>query len=428
METAGACFERCLSQAPAEVLMLGQLEASAGGIVARNGQSACWLAVALFWGPARLVNNSDTMNKTDQMSFFGFEAESTEKPAKPARALKPVTTLAPSVPCPTAPASAALALAQPEADLNATASPAPAALATDPEAMAQTLAQHPDFRVLRRLRPVADYGGLHGQATQRVIVLDTETTGLDSKSEKVIELAMLSVLVDTVTGLPVGPVTIYESFEDPGKPIPPQITEITGIDDSMVQGLRIDDAAVTAMVEQADLIVAHNAGFDRPFVEARWPVFAAKSWNCSFMGIDWKKEGSGSAKLEFLAAERGWFYDAHRAQVDCHALLQVLASPLAGGQTGLARLLAGAGQTRYKLRATGAPFEAKDKLKARGYRWDGEGRVWWCSLASDALLDAECDWLRAEVYGRRSARVLLEAMDSRVQFSARPGQQTDREL
>jgi DNA polymerase-3 subunit epsilon len=339
------------------------------------------------------------MSKTDQMSFFGFEAEAAAD-----------VKLAPSTP-PAPQAKVSNPIQRP---------------ATDAEAMAQALAQHPDFRVLRRLVPQTDYGKVQGQATQRVLVLDTETTGLDSKTEKVIELAMLSVLVDSATGLPVGPVTVFESFEDPGKPIPPQITEITGIDDSMVRGQRMDDAAVTAMVAEADLVVAHNAGFDRPFVEARWSVFAGKAWACSFLGIDWKKEGSGSAKLEFLASERGWFYDAHRAQVDCHALLQVLAAPLSDGQTGLSRLLAGASQTRYKLRATGAPFEAKDKLKARGYRWDGEGRVWWCSLGSDALLDAECAWLRAEVYGQRSARVQLEAMDSRVQFSSRSGALSER--
>ena len=79
-------------------------------------------------------------------------------------------------------------------------------------------------------------------------------------------------------------------------------------------------------------------------------------------------------------------------------------------------------------RATGAPFEAKDKLKARGYRWDGEGRVWWCSLSSDDLLDAECAWLRAEVYGQRSARVQLEAMDSQVQFSSRSGIVSEKPL
>ena len=39
METAGACFERCLGQAPAEVLMLGQLEASARCIVAQSRKS-----------------------------------------------------------------------------------------------------------------------------------------------------------------------------------------------------------------------------------------------------------------------------------------------------------------------------------------------------------------------------------------------------
>ncbi len=355
------------------------------------------------------------MSKTDQMSFFGFEPEAGGKPAKPAKATPAVSPTAASVP-------AAKSTAMSTGELATDAQP------KDAEAMAQALAQHPDFRVLRRLVPQTDYGNAQGQATQRVIVLDTETTGLDSKSEKVIELAMLSVLVDSATGLPVGPVTVYESFEDPGKPIPPHITEITGIDDSMVKGQRIDDAAVTALVQAADLVVAHNAGFDRPFVEARWPVFAGKAWACSFMGIDWKKEGSGSAKLEFLASERGWFYDAHRAQVDCHALLQVLASPLADGQTGLSRLLAGADQTRYKLRATGAPFESKDKLKARGYRWDGEGRVWWCSVASDELLDAECAWLRAEVYGQRSARVQLEAMDSRVQFSNRSGLLSDRSV
>jgi DNA polymerase-3 subunit epsilon len=375
------------------------------------------------------------MNKTDQMSFFGFDAEPAAAPAKSVKAKtgKPIAPevklpdliLTPSA-TPVMPAAPAPMLPQAQASAEPEHSTASIAPSHEAEAMAQALSQHPDFRVLRRLQPRTDYGPVSGQATQRVIVLDTETTGLDARNEKVIELAMLSVLVDTATGQPVGPVTLYESFEDPGKPIPPQITEITGIDDSMVQGQHIDDAAVTALVEQADLIVAHNAGFDRPFVEARWPVFARKAWNCSFAGIDWKKEGSGSAKLEFLASERGWFYDAHRAQVDCHALLQVLSSPLSDGQTGLSRLLNGAGQTRYKLRATGAPFEAKDKLKSRGYRWDGEGRVWWCSLASDDLLAAECTWLRAEVYGQRSARVQLEAMDSLVQFSSRAGLVTER--
>lgn len=296
------------------------------------------------------------------------------------------------------------------------------------DAMAQALDAHPDYKVLRRLVPRDDWGTASTNETQRVIVLDTETTGLDAKNERIIELAMLSVLVDTTTGQPVGPVTTYESFEDPGKPIPPAITEITGIDDSMVRGQRIDDARVAELVQAADLIVAHNAGFDRPFVEARLPVFATRAWNCSFAGIDWKAQGSGSAKLEFLAHERGWFYDAHRALVDCHALLQVLATPLKNGQSGLQQLLQGASNTRYKLRATGAPFDAKDALKARGYRWDNENRVWWTTLMGQAALQQEADWLKANAYNGRSARVQIEAQTALVQFSARAGEVSELAL
>lgn len=289
--------------------------------------------------------------------------------------------------------------------------------------MADTLAAHPDFKVLRRLVPCLNYPAPEpGALTQRVLILDTETTGLDVRSEQIIELAMLAVDVDLRTGLPVGPVEVYEDFEDPGKPIPPAIVQITGIDSGMVQGHRLRDAVVNDMVSRADLIVAHNAGFDRPFVEARLPVFVGKAWACSFAGIDWKALGTGSAKLEFLAHESGWFYDAHRAQVDCHALLQVLSrSWKDDGPTGLATLMLAAQHTRYKLRAVAAPFESKDKLKARGYRWDSEGRVWSTTLAHAEALQAEGAWLKDQVYGQRSAHVLIEALNSQVQFSSRAG-------
>ena len=299
--------------------------------------------------------------------------------------------------------------------------------------MAEQLSAHPDFKVKRRLLPILNFGPAIGGPTRRVLILDTETTGLDWRAESIIELAMLAVDVDLQTGKPVGEVEVYEDFEDPGRPIPPEIVKLTGITSQDVKGQKLNEAKIKDMVERADLIVAHNAGFDRPFVENRLEVFEHKAWACSFQGINWKAQGMGSAKLEFLCSELGWFYDAHRAQVDCHALLRVLSSPLQaeqseGSSTGLQQLFKAAENARTVVKAFGSPFETKDKLKARGYRWDAEARVWYTAVKSAEALDAEAEWLKAEVYGGRAARIGLETQDALVQFSSRSGKSGDRIL
>ena len=301
------------------------------------------------------------------------------------------------------------------------------------EDMADQLAAHPDYKVKKRLVPIFNFGPASTGPTKRVLILDTETTGLDWHSENIIELAMLAVDVDMTTGMPVGEVEVYEDFEDPGRPIPAEITKLTGITTQDVKGQKLNEAKIKNMVERADLIVAHNAGFDRPFVENRLDVFEHKAWACSFQGINWKTQGLGSAKLEFLCSELGWFYDAHRAQVDCHALLRVLSSPLKSdnqvdGMTGLQQLFKSSENARTIVKAFGSPFETKDKLKARGYRWDAEARVWYTAVKSAEALDAEAEWLKSEVYAGRSARIGLETQDARVQFSSRSGKSGDRVL
>ena len=299
--------------------------------------------------------------------------------------------------------------------------------------MADKLSAHPDFKVKRRLVPILEFGPGSGGPTKRILILDTETTGLDWRAENIIELAMLSVDVDLHTGQPVGVVEVYEDFEDPGRPIPSEIVKLTGITDHDVYGQKLNEVKINAMVERADLIVAHNAGFDRPFVENRLEVFEHKAWACSFAGINWKAQGLGSAKLEFLCSELGWFYDAHRAQVDCHALLRVLSSNLKTQPddlptSGFLQLLKSAEQARTVVKAFGSPFESKDKLKARGYRWDAEAKVWFTAVKSADALEAEAEWLKTQIYGGRSARIGLETQDAWVQFSSRSGQSGDRVL
>jgi len=301
--------------------------------------------------------------------------------------------------------------------------------ASDTAALAQQLERHPDYRVLRRLVPQLQFGAATGSSIQRLLVLDTETTGLEHSRDKIIELALLRVDIDTATGLPCGSVQVYDGLEDPGQPIPDIVRKITGIDDSMVVGQKLDEARIAELLDGVDLVVAHNAGFDRPFVEARLPAFVAKAWACSFADIDWKQEGRDSAKLTALALDLGVFYDAHRAEMDCHALLAVLQATMpVAGHTGLAHLLTAAEGTRFRLQATGAPFDAKDALKERGYRWDGANKVWHTRLDDEASLQLECDWLAVQVYRGRPAQVQVEAVNAQVRYANRTGVLTWRQV
>jgi DNA polymerase-3 subunit epsilon len=304
---------------------------------------------------------------------------------------------------------------------------------TEPEALACALEGHPDYRVLRRLTPRLhwpDTPGRPGALRLRVVVLDTETTGLDATKDKIIELAMLRFEVDLASGLPVGEVEVFDELEDPGMPIPPEVQALTGIRDADVAGKRLDAQRVADMLDGVDLVIAHNAGFDRPFCEVRFDLFQDIAWACSFADMDWKAQGRSSQKLESLALELGLFYDAHRAEMDCHALLAVLTAPLPKDVSShaLATLIAASRQPAYRLSATGAPFDSKDRLKARGYRWNGEQRVWQTRIGSDAALEAELQWLREQVYGARQASVALEQTDALVRYSSRSGDFSQRSL
>src|SRR6516165_3779768 len=138
----------------------------------------------------------------------------------------------------------------------------------------------------------------------------------------------------------------------------------------MVAGHSIDDRAVNNLLGRVVLGIAHNAAFDRCFLERRLPVFATKHWACSSADIDWKAEGIRSSTLEFVAYALGFFHDQHRAVSDCRATLHALAQPLPGtGRLALQALLEQARLPTWRLWARNAAIEKKDILKGRGYAW-----------------------------------------------------------
>jgi DNA polymerase-3 subunit epsilon len=270
-------------------------------------------------------------------------------------------------------------------------------------AMAEALAKSADYRVLRRLVPRETFSPSVGLITKTGILLDVETTGLDQRKDEVIELGMVKFdyLPD---GRIAGLRDVFSSFNEPSDPIPPEVIALTGITNDMVAGHRIDEAAVSSFADDAVIIIAHNASFDRKFAERYWPIFQRKAWGCSATEVEWRRHGFEGSRLGYLLNGAGLFHQAHRAVDDCHALLEILAFELPMiGKPALAVLLEQARKKTTRVWAEQSPFDLKDSLKRRGYRWsdgnDGRPRSWYIDL-DESKLDDEIAFLKNEIYLR----------------------------
>ncbi len=90
-----------------------------------------------------------------------------------------------------------------------------------------------------------------------IVVLDFESTGLNTAKAKIIEVGAVKLVEGTV-------VETFEQLVDPGEMLPPKITEITGITDANLQGQPTAAEVLPkllAFIGDAP-IAAHNASFD----------------------------------------------------------------------------------------------------------------------------------------------------------------------
>ena len=259
-------------------------------------------------------------------------------------------------------------------------------LHADLTAATEMLRASSDFRVLQRLpRPDDDLPDELPDGARRVAIVDVETTGLDPQDDKIIELAVMHVAL-AADGAVLGHSKPVSWREDPGKPLSPEITRLTGLIDEDVAGQCIDDRAVMAILSRCDLVVAHNAAFDIRFVDNRLPQAVNLPWACSLAEIGWMDLGYPCHKLEHLLLEHGAFYEAHRAEGDVWALYQLLQSKVrtrgeeaatVATKTYFGALLRSSDAGCVRIRAYSMPYDDKAWVKARGYTWDAMKRVWW---------------------------------------------------
>jgi DNA polymerase-3 subunit epsilon len=290
----------------------------------------------------------------------------------------------------------------------------------DLAAMAQTLEQSGVYRVLRRL-PFRQHFSTPTEPTKVGILFDVETTGLDTVSDEVVELGMVKFSYHP-DGTVAAVLDRFSSFNEPSRAIPEEAIKLHGITNEMAAGHKIDGDAITAFASDAAIIIAHNAAFDRKFAERYWPVFATKPWACSVNQIEWRAHGFEGSRLGYLLGGIGMFHRSHRAVDDCHALLEILAHTISGTErTALSLLLETARRKTIRIWAEQAPFDLKDELKRRGYRWspgnEGRPKAWYVDV-DEANRDDEIAYLRQCIY-LRDVDLFAQTLSAFDRFSIR---------
>ena len=229
-------------------------------------------------------------------------------------------------------------------------------------------------------------------------VIDVETTGLDQSQDKVIEIGLRLFLFNRSTGELLRLGESYSGFQDPGFPLSEEVKALTGITDEQLKDQKIDWEKVNTLLKQCQIIIAHNASFDRPFIDAATSDSKSKIWGCSFKQINWNQHGFSSQKLDVLSIYHGFFTDAHRALNDSDALLFLLSQVSPKTSTPyLLELLNNARKPTMLLSALYSPFETKDLLKARQYRWEAVQKCWTKEVFLDQH-ESEIQWLEEVIY------------------------------
>lgn len=157
--------------------------------------------------------------------------------------------------------------------------------------------------------------------TDTYTVLDLETTGLNPKYEKIIEIGAVKVRDGKIAGQ-------FQTLVNPGRILEERVCELTGISNEMLK-----DAPESGMVIEPlldfigeDVLVGHRILFDYSFVKKEAVnqkiVFEKK-------GIDTLKlarrflPALESRKLEYLCTYYGITHTAHRALSDAQATAEL---------------------------------------------------------------------------------------------------------
>ena len=177
----------------------------------------------------------------------------------------------------------------------------------------------------------------------------------------------------------------------------------------MIKGHTIDISRVESILSASDIIVAHNAQFDRGFVDKISSISKNKIWACTFRDIDWLERGFPNSKQELLCYWHGFYFESHRAMNDVDALIHLVTHSTYKSDRPLKELIENAGKPLYLIKAINFPYNEQKKniIKGNGYTWNMDEKVWTKRVAFDNL-EEERNWLTGIIYNDNFNGVIEE--------------------
>lgn len=226
------------------------------------------------------------------------------------------------------------------------------------------------------------------------LLLDTETSGLDSETDHLVEVA--GVLFDTTHAKPVR--CMSSLVAAPSNPA----AAINRIPESMLrQGFKTpkgcgpfdfetgkrDDPWLhrfLAIIESNTdpVYLAHNAEFDRKWLDR---AGIQRNWICTLKDASWPWVGekeTGTLAAIALAYDVG-ILRAHRAIEDCLTLAAILGR-VHQIEGGLEPWWARAIEKKVRVVAQ-VSFDQKDLAKKEGFAWDPDRKEWWKEMRISKL-------------------------------------------